>query len=116
MRPTRIYTRELLALRKTVGFDAAAHITGGGLPGNIPRVLPDGLGARIDRSSWSIPAIYRLLEEAGQLTWDDLSRTFNLGIGMVLAVAPDRVSAMLDATDGIQLGTVTEGSGVVFHG
>ncbi len=115
MRPTRIYAKELLALRREIGFDAAAHITGGGLPGNIPRVLPAGVGAVIEHGSWPIPPIFKLLERAGELAWDDLARTFNMGLGMVLAVAPEQADDIVAATHGFPIGVVVEGTGVVFR-
>ncbi|MFT4622835.1 MAG: phosphoribosylformylglycinamidine cyclo-ligase [Myxococcota bacterium] len=116
LRPTRIYAKELLELRATVGFDAASHITGGGLPGNVPRVLPAGLGARIERGSWPMPPIFDLLRSAGALSESDLAKTFNLGVGMVLVVAPDRAEALAAASGGYRIGTVVEGAGVQFDG
>ncbi|MFQ5471875.1 MAG: AIR synthase-related protein, partial [Dehalococcoidia bacterium] len=68
-----------------------AHITGGGLPGNVPRILPDGLAARIDRRKWEIPALFKLIQERGNVIDDEMFGTFNMGVGAVLAVAPDDV-------------------------
>ncbi len=68
-----------------------AHITGGGIPGNVPRILPAGLGARIGRSSWRVPAIFRLIKEKGGIDEDEMYRTFNMGVGIVLAVASEAV-------------------------
>ncbi len=68
-----------------------AHITGGGLLENVPRVLPEGLGARLDTSAWEVPALFNLIQEAGQVEREEMFRVFNMGIGMVLACAPERV-------------------------
>jgi len=67
-----------------------AHITGGGLPENVPRILPKGLGARFDTSAWEVPPIFSLIQEAGQVERDEMFRVFNMGVGMVLACAPDK--------------------------
>ena len=67
-----------------------AHITGGGLPENVPRILPKGLGARFDTSMWDVPPIFALIQEAGQVERDEMFRVFNMGVGMVLACAPDK--------------------------
>jgi len=82
--PTRIYVREILDNLDRI--KGAAHITGGGLTENLPRMLPDGLGARLDRSAWTAPPIFGLLAERGGLTDAELYRTFNMGLGMVAAV------------------------------
>ncbi|MGH9468083.1 MAG: AIR synthase-related protein, partial [Terriglobales bacterium] len=74
---------------------ALAHITGGGIPGNLPRVLPPGCGARIEASSWSWPPLFELLRRLGQVPLADMRRTFNLGIGMIAVLRPARVPAFL---------------------
>ncbi len=112
LRPTRIYVREVLALRKRFAIGAMAHITGGGLPGNVPRVLPKGCGARIDRGSWPVPPVMALLASAGGLAERDVYRTFNAGIGMVLVVPADEAEAVLAATDGFRIGEIVAGDGV----
>lgn len=98
--PTRIYARDCLALIDEVDVHAFAHITGGGLAGNLSRVLPEGVGAVIDRGSWSLPPIFRMLQDRGKVDLDEMERTFNQGVGMV-AVVPaeevDRACAMLTA-------------------
>ena len=111
--PTRIYVRDLLPLFRDGLVKGAAHITGGGLPGNVPRMLPESLGVHIDARSWQIPPIFRLLEARGGLDMDDLLQTFNCGVGMVLAVAPGDVDAVLARTDGFRMGEVTAAPGVV---
>jgi len=95
--PTRIYARSLLGLRESLvaaGHDikGLAHITGGGLPGNVPRCLPDGLRARLDARQWSVPAVFRWLREAGSVPTDDMLRTFNCGLGMIAVVAKSDVA------------------------
>ena len=89
MTPTRIYVKSALAAIKSGGVKALAHITGGGLVDNVPRVLPDGLQADIDGASWKLPAVFGWLAKTGGVPRDDLIRTFNCGIGMVVVVAPD---------------------------
>ena len=91
--PTRIYVKPLLALLSQVPVHAAAHITGGGLPGNVPRVLPNGVRAVIDSRAWQRPAIFDWLQEMGGIEEFEMYRTFNCGVGMVL---------VLDATDAEQ--------------
>jgi phosphoribosylformylglycinamidine cyclo-ligase len=93
LEPTRIYVQPLLAtIRATAAVKAIAHITGGGLPGNVPRCLPDGLRARLDATRWRAPAVFRWLRDAGQVPTEDMLRTFNCGLGMVLVVARDDVA------------------------
>jgi phosphoribosylformylglycinamidine cyclo-ligase len=86
--PTRIYVKPLLALMKALPVHAAAHITGGGLPGNVPRVMPDNTRAVIDARAWKRPAVFDWLQEGGNVDDAEMYRTFNCGLGMVLAVAP----------------------------
>ncbi|WP_419835603.1 phosphoribosylformylglycinamidine cyclo-ligase [Endozoicomonas atrinae] len=86
MAPTRIYVKSLLQLQKELPVHAMAHITGGGLPENLPRVIPQGCRAVIDTQSWEIPAIFRFLQEKGNIEAFELYRTFNCGIGMVLCI------------------------------
>ncbi len=86
MAPTRIYVKSLLQLQKELPIHAMAHITGGGLPENLPRVIPQGCRAVINTQSWEIPAIFRFLQEKGNIDAFELYRTFNCGIGMVLCV------------------------------
>lgn len=96
--PTKIYVRSLLALHGAGLLKAAAHITGGGLPGNVPRVLPDGVTAVIDGSAWAPPAVFCWLARTGGVATEEMLRVFNCGIGMVLVVAEadmDRALAML---------------------
>jgi len=94
--PTRIYVRSLLALHRAGLLKAAAHITGGGLPGNLPRVLPAGVEAVLDARSWTVPPVFGWLARAGDVAADEMLRVFNCGIGMVCAV-PDTMVAQATA-------------------
>lgn len=118
--PHRAYLGALAGLIERGRIRALAHITGGGFPGNIPRVLPDGLAARIRRGSWEVPAIFRLIQRAGEVADDEMFRTFNMGIGMVVAVAPNDLHEVEHSLErrgepGFVIGTVVEGSGVTFE-
>jgi phosphoribosylformylglycinamidine cyclo-ligase len=97
--PTRIYANATRALAVACGegLHGLAHITGGGLLDNVPRCLPDGLGARLDIHSWATPAIFRLIAEGGPVSEAEMRRTFNLGVGMIAVVAADRVDVALAA-------------------
>ena len=94
--PTRIYVKSLLALTRAVDIRAFAHITGGGLPENLPRVLPQGCQAIIESSSWQIPAIFDWLGDAGGIAREELLRTFNCGVGMIAVVPETAVQATID--------------------
>jgi phosphoribosylformylglycinamidine cyclo-ligase len=91
--PTRIYVRSLLGLFEHDVVKACAHITGGGLLDNLPRVLPEGIVARVDANSWQAPPVFLWLFEAGRIAPDEMLRVFNCGIGMVLVVRADYVDA-----------------------
>ena len=98
--PTRIYVKPLLKATKSGGIHAMAHITGGGLTENIPRVLPETVTAELDAASWSRPGIFGWLAQAGNMDAADMARTFNCGIGMAVVVAAsdaDRIKALLEA-------------------
>ncbi|GAB0115679.1 phosphoribosylformylglycinamidine cyclo-ligase [Acidisoma sp. C75] len=87
MAPTKLYVRSLLALHRRGLLKAAAHITGGGLPGNLPRALPDGTLARLDAASWRLPPVFPWLARAGGIAAEEMLRVFNCGIGMAVIVA-----------------------------
>ena len=119
--PTRLYVRPALAAIAAGGVHGLAHITGGGLTENLPRVLPDGLGAGIDLDAWDLPAVFRWLADTGDIAPAEMLRTFNCGIGMVLAVEAARADALavLLAEAGetvLRLGRVREGQGVAYSG
>jgi phosphoribosylformylglycinamidine cyclo-ligase len=101
LEPTRIYVKPLLAVTQATGaIKGLAHITGGGLVGNVPRVLPDGTRARLDATQWTAVPVFRWLHAVGQVPTEDMLRTFNCGLGMVVVVAAAdaaRVSAALVA-------------------
>jgi phosphoribosylformylglycinamidine cyclo-ligase len=99
MAPTRIYVKPLLQLMQSVDVHAMAHITGGGLVENIPRVVPDGLTAELTRSSWPVTPLFAFLQKAGGVEDPEMHRVFNCGIGMVVVVdAADAERAMAQLT------------------
>jgi phosphoribosylformylglycinamidine cyclo-ligase len=99
--PTRIYVRQVLdTICRTHAVKALAHITGGGLTDNIPRVLPSGLAAKIDLSAFTLPPVFAWLQQGAGLGQADMLRTFNCGIGMVLIVGPQDVERVLEHLDG----------------
>lgn len=112
LEPTRIYVKQVLqAVRATGAIKGLAHITGGGLPGNAPRCLPDGLRARLDARRWTAPAVFRWLHDVGRVPTDDMLRTFNCGVGMIAVTAPadtERVAkALTDAGETVHhVGTI----------
>ncbi len=97
MSPTRIYVRSVLALHRAGLLKAAAHVTGGGLPGNLPRVMPAGTVAKLD-ATWPVPAVFGWLARAGRIPPDEMLRVFNCGVGMALVVPdPDAAIRLLQA-------------------
>ncbi len=98
LRPTRIYVKAFIDLRKRLKIKGMAHITGGGIPGNLPRILPEGIYANIRIGSWPIPKIFSLIENIGNIPDDEMKKTFNMGIGYVMVVsksaAEDAVSLL----------------------
>ncbi len=90
LRPTRIYVKPMLQAVRAGCVKAMAHITGGGLLENIPRVLPDGMGVRIDAASWQAPAVFNWMAKVGKIDANEMARTFNCGIGMAVIVASDK--------------------------
>ncbi|WP_343503972.1 phosphoribosylformylglycinamidine cyclo-ligase [Alloyangia pacifica] len=119
--PTRLYVKQALAAVRSGGVHALAHITGGGLTENLPRVLPEGCGATIDLTSWALPPVFKWMAEVGGIEEREMLKTFNCGIGMILSVSADRaeaLKALLEAEGETvyTLGTVTEGQGVTYEG
>lgn len=96
LEPTRIYARDCLALMEALPVHALCHITGGGLPGNLPRVLPEGVGAVIDTTAWPRPDVFAFLGERGHVPDDEMWRTFNMGVGMAAIVPADRADDACD--------------------
>lgn len=119
--PTRLYVKPALSAINLGGVNALAHITGGGLTENIPRVLPDGMGVQIDLDSWDLPPVFQWLAATGGMQSSELLKTFNCGIGMVLAVSADRADALsrqltAEGEKVSVLGCVTAGSSVIYKG
>ena len=119
--PTRLYVKPALAAVRSGGVHGLAHITGGGLTENLPRVLPQGLGATIDLSSWRLPPVFEWLAREGGIAEAEMLKTFNCGIGMVLVVAADRAEALAgelaQAGETVtRLGQVAAGQGVSYTG
>lgn len=119
--PTRIYVRSVLQLLKSVKVHGIAHITGGGLPGNIPRVVPDGLECRIHSNAWRYPDIFNWLQVEGRVEDSEMRRTFNCGIGLVLVVAKEdaavaRETLTKSGETVFELGEIRRGPhGVIFE-
>ena len=113
--PTRLYPRICLPLIRAFDIHGMVHITGGGFYENIPRALPEHMGAEVNGAAWTIPPVFRLLQEWGNVDWTEMYRTFNMGIGMVLIVSSDeadRITARLNAQNETvyHIGHVTEGA------
>ncbi|PYI50038.1 phosphoribosylformylglycinamidine cyclo-ligase [Paenibacillus flagellatus] len=116
--PTKIYVKPILALLEQVNIKGMAHITGGGFLENIPRMLPGNVNVHIEYGSWPILPIFKLLQEAGAVSNNDMFRTFNMGIGMVLVVPADQADeairlAEANGEKAYRLGTVTPGEQIV---
>jgi len=114
--PSVVYAPAIAALLRQVDVRAIAHITGGGLPGNVVRMLPEAADAVIDTHSWEAPRIFGEIQRLGEVTDDEMRKVFNLGIGMVVVVAPDEVHRTLDLlrTEGHRasaIGQITAGHG-----
>jgi phosphoribosylformylglycinamidine cyclo-ligase len=117
--PTALYVRGALAARG--GLRALAHITGGGLPGNLPRVLPEGLGAEVDLAAWALPGVFDWLRVTGGIAETEMLRTFNCGIGLVAVAAPGAAPGVIAAfaAEGQEarvIGRVMPGQGVATTG
>lgn len=119
--PTRIYVKPILALLQQYDIHGLAHVTGGGFYENIPRMLPDGLGAEVEFGSWEVPAIFSLIEKTGSISKKDMFSTFNMGIGMIVAVSEREAEAVLktladEGETAVVIGRVVEGEGVSIGG
>ncbi len=117
MKPTRIYVSAVMALHEAGLLKGAAHITGGGLPGNLPRVLPSGTGARL-RGPWPMPEVFKWLVKTGNVVADEMLRVFNCGVGMALVVSDEKAAmAALQAAGEAPflLGHVSDTPGVVIE-
>ena len=97
LEPTRIYARLCMQIADGIdGIRAFSHVTGGGLAANLARVIPVGLAATVTRDGWEVPAVFHLIQGAGDVPWNDLESTLNLGVGMVAVVAPDTADDLVD--------------------
>lgn len=104
MAPTRIYVKSVNALQKSLGnanIHAMAHITGGGLTENLPRVLPENLAAQIDTSSWALPEVFQWLQKGGNIETLEMYRTFNCGVGFILAIPADKAEQAMSELSAI---------------
>lgn len=113
--PTRLYPKSCLPLIEKFDIHGMVHVTGGGYYENIPRALPEDMGAEIDATSWPVPPIFTLLKEWGNVDWHEMYRTFNMGIGMIIIASADeaeKIKADLQARNEAvyEIGKVTQGS------
>lgn len=111
LKPTKIYVKEILALLEKIEINGLSHITGGGFYENIPRMIPDGLCAKIDVRNIPLPKIFSLLEKWGELDKKDMYETFNMGVGLVFAVDKndvDKVKEIIDEDELLDLGEIIE--------
>ena len=119
--PTRIYIKDVLPIIRKGYIDGISHITGGGFTENIPRMLPAGMGCEINLGSWPVRPIFNYLQEKGQIAESEMLRTFNMGIGLALAVHQNHVENVLKALNAeyeqaYVIGRVIEGQGTVYRG
>lgn len=121
LEPTRIYAKDCLALLESVDVHALCHVTGGGIVGNLPRVLPDGLGAAVDAATWERPRVFAFLQSRGPVAEEEMWSTFNMGVGMIAVVAAGYAAdacALLDSrgVPAWEVGFVQRGVGVEIAG
>jgi phosphoribosylformylglycinamidine cyclo-ligase len=121
LKPTKIYVKPILAALKKFNLKGMAHITGGGFIENIPRMLPNGLGAAIFEKSWNIPPIFNLITTAGQIDQQEMYNIFNMGIGMVIAVEKDIAGDVMahfnqSGETAYEIGVVTAEEGITIGG
>jgi phosphoribosylformylglycinamidine cyclo-ligase len=120
LEPSVLYAPTVLAAMQALDVHGLVHVTGGGLPGNVPRVLADGLGARIDPTAWPVPEVFRLIAKRGVVDLSDMFGTFNMGIGFVLIVEPALVGEVIEVIEengrsAWPIGQIVEGEGVTFR-
>ena len=116
--PTRIYTKQVMAVLKEVTPKAIIHITGGGFFENIPRVIPEGLGAQVDLGSWPIPPIFNIIKDYGNMEDEDIFSTLNMGIGLIMVVSKSEKDAVINALKSVDeeafvIGSIVSGKGVM---
>ena len=121
LEPTRIYVRPLLKLMQTIPIKGMVHVTGGGLPGNLPRMLPEGVAVELDSGSWENLPVFDWLQEKGNLSQEEMLPVFNMGIGFVICLSPehlDQVFSILlqEGEQPVTLGRVVSGNrNVIIH-
>jgi phosphoribosylformylglycinamidine cyclo-ligase len=121
LKPTKIYVKPILSALKKYNLKGMAHITGGGFIENIPRMLPEGLGAELHEKGWQIPNIFKLISEVGQIDYSEMYNIFNMGIGMVIAVNKEEAAEVLayfnaHGESAYEIGVVTEKPGIEING
>jgi len=121
LKPTKIYVKPILSALKKFPLKGMAHITGGGFIENIPRMLPEGLGAMIEEKSWPIPPVFQLISSHGQIDYEEMYNIFNMGIGMVIAVDREIAADVLQHFEqsgekAYQIGVVTDQDGIEIKG
>ena len=113
--PTVIYVPQALKIMGAVDVHGCVHITGGGFPENIPRVVPKDCATLVDKSTWEVPEVFRWVQEKGNIAESEMFRTFNMGVGMIFTVDPADVDAALAAEpSAFVMGEIVEGSGVQY--
>ena len=112
----RSYLTEVRPLLKVGSVKGLAHITGGGITENLPRILPAGCGAEVDPRAWTVPPIFRIIQERGAIATDEMLRTFNMGVGLIAVCAAADEEALIAALDAATpIGTIVRGSGVTYR-
>ncbi|PIE10432.1 MAG: phosphoribosylformylglycinamidine cyclo-ligase [Rhodobacterales bacterium] len=114
--PTALYVKPVLEAIAAGGVHGLAHITGGGITENLPRVLPEGLGASVNLDAWDLPPVFGWLREAGGISDAEMLKTFNCGMGMIVVCAPETAETLTSLLGATRLGTVTNGGGVTYEG
>ena len=120
LKPTKIYVKSILNLIEKVDVKGIAHITGGGFIENVPRILPEGVGAEIQKNSYEVPPVFKVMQEKAGITDEQIYNTFNMGIGMVVCVAPENVEAAMSALQAtgeevVVIGKAVAGKGVTLQ-
>lgn len=112
LEPTRIYCRAVLRLKEHLDIKGIAHITGGGITGNLPRILPEGVGARIDRRSWEVPPVFTLVKRIGKIEDAEMFSVFNMGIGMILILSERNAAEAINILESLGFGAKVIGTTV----
>lgn len=117
LRPTKIYVKPILSALQKFHLKGMSHITGGGFIENVPRMLPDGLGAKLNENSWPVPPVFKLISTLGKIEFAEMYNVFNMGIGMVIAVNKEEAAALLEhlkqsGETAYEIGIVTDHQGI----